>query len=266
MKRNLIILWGLAAIVTLLWPARGLAVPKDVVFYNDAVVGPDDLYSVVTVYDSPPETTTIEFYGHAHGLLMNDSSTLNIYEGGGFSWDGQQLYTQFKLYDNSIVNVYTGSGFYGGTRAFLCLYDSGMVNVMGGQVDSLLSLANSSTLNLYEGQLSLGFNLQDYSTLNAYGGKIETFLGNITVPSTAIVNIYGYGFEYNPEGRWRCLGDDCWWESKLTGYTFDGKPFTYWGIPDPTTHPNINLIPEPNTLVVFGLGAIAVLRNQRLMN
>ena len=126
-----------------------------------------------------------------------------------------------------------------------------MVNVKGGQVDSLLQLADISTLNLYEGQLSLGFNLLDFSTLNVYGGSIGTFLGNNTVSTTAIVNIYGYGFEYNTEGRWYCLGDVCWWESKLTGYTLQGEPFTYWGIPDPTTHPNIHLIPEPSTLVLL---------------
>lgn len=263
MKRKLILSFAAMAIVVLLCADKAHSVFKDVVFYDDAIVESDEQYQHVTVYDSPPETTTIEFYGRGYGLFMNDSSTLNIYQGGGFLWDGQELYAQFKLYETSNVNVYIGGGFYGGTAALLYLHDYGTVNVKGGQVDSLLSLADSSTLNLYEGELSLGFNLQDYSTLNAYGGKIGTFLGNSTVPSTAIVNIYGYGFEYNSEGRWCCLEDICWWESKLTGYTFNGKPFTYWGIPDPSMNPNVRLIPEPSTIWILVSGAIAVLRKQR---
>ena len=263
MKRKMIFSCAVMAIVVLLCADKAHSVLKDVVFYDDAVVGSSEQYRYVTVYDSPPETTTIEFYGGGNGLFMNDSSTLNIYQGGWFSWDGQELYAQFKFYDTSTVNVHIGGGFYGGTAAFLYLYDSGTVNVKGGQVDSLLQLDDISTLNLYEGQLSLGFNLLDFSKLNVYGGSIGTFLGNNTVSTTAIVNFYGYGFEYNPEGRERCFENECWWESKLTGYTLDGKPFTYWGIPDPTTHPNIHLIPEPGTVVVLGLGVIAVLRKQR---
>jgi len=282
MKRKLIILWGLAAIVTLLWPARGLAVPKDVVFYNDAVVGSSEQYRYVTVYDSPPETTTIEFYGYAsridthdssnvnmyegalsYGLITHDSSSINIYNCGSFgeNFGGYE----FNLNNSSVVNVYEGGGFYGGSGSLLYLYDVSTLNLDGGVINSFLFLNNSSTVNLYDGQILIGFALKDGSTLNAFGGHIDTFWANSSIQPMANLNIYGYDFEYETEGRWEYVDEpsDGWWVSNLSGYTLNGEPFTYWGIPDPATHPNINLIPEPGTILLLGLGVLGVLRDRR---
>jgi len=46
----------------------------------------------------------------------------------------------------------------------------------------------------------------------------------------------------------------------LTGYSFEGDPIDLWGLPDPATHDNINLIPEPMTLFLLGLGSLGLLR------
>lgn len=268
MKRKLIILWGLAAIVTLLWPARGLAVPKDVVFYNDAVVGPDELYSVVTVYDSPPETTTIEFYGRGAYLMMNDSAVLNLRGEGWFgrrNWDGFPP-TESKLYDSSTVNVYERAGFGSGIEAFLDLYDFSTLNIKGGVVDAVCRAYGTSTVDIYDGLFSLALWPYDHSIVNVYGGIVDAYFCNTPVPVTAMVNIYGYDFKYNPQGRWMPPmepGGEGWWISKLTAYGFDGTPITYWGLPDPATQSNINLIPEPGTVVLLGLGAIVLFKKTR---
>jgi hypothetical protein len=269
MKRKLIILWGLAAIVTLLWPAKGLAVPKDVVFYNDAVVGPDELYSVVTVYDSPPETTTIEFYGRGVYLMMNDSAVLNLRGEGWFGrrnwWDGFPP-TESKLYDSSTVNIYEEAGFGSGIEAFLDLYDFSTLNIKGGVVDAVCRAYGTSTVDISDGLFSLALWLYDRSTVNVYGGTIDTYLANTSVPLTSTVNIYGYDFKYNHQGRWMPPmepGGDGWWISKLTGYGFDGTPITYWGLPDPATNPNIHLIPEPATVLLLGLGGFCLLKNMQ---
>jgi hypothetical protein len=219
MNRKLILLSGFLAIIILFYTPTAQAILTDVIFYDDTVVGSDESYNSVTVYDSTPETTTIEFYGYADYLITNDSSTVNIHGGG---WIFEQYGEvpsppiESKLYDSSTVNVYEGGGFGGGTGTFLDLYDSSTLNVHGGYISWFSGVHDSAIFNIYDGEAQ-SVQPYNYSTLNVYGGTMETW-GNINVPSTSTVNIYGYGFYYNPEGRWCCMGDLCWWESKLTGY------------------------------------------------
>jgi hypothetical protein len=98
----------------------------DVVFYNDAVVTSDEHYDSVTVYDTPPRRTTIEFYGQGEYLIMYDSSTLNLHEGGklesfGGGWN--------RLYDSSTLNVFQGAKIGAGSAANMDIYDSSTLNV-----------------------------------------------------------------------------------------------------------------------------------------
>jgi len=281
MKRKLIFLAGFAVIVVV-FCAGGIQGNTVKIFYSDGVIQQGESYERVEVYDTPPSHTTVNMTGGHVGrspdvdtglhtydasivnisggiveyLHTYNSSTVNVYNGGSF---GENFgdYT-FELYDSSTVNVYEGGGLYGGSGTRLILYDSGTLNISGGQVSSLLFTKDSSIVNLYDGELLFGFDMFDESILNIYGGYVDTFLGNSFAAPGATVNIYGYGFEYNPEGRWRCFEDVCWWESKLIGYTFDGKPFTYWGIPDPSTNPNIHLILEPATFFLLGAGGLVM--------
>jgi hypothetical protein len=286
MKRKMIFSCATMAIVVLLW---GSIVCGNTVkiFYSDGVIQQGESYDRVEVYDTPPSHTTVNINGGYVGrspdvdtglytydasivnisggiveyLHTHNSSTVNVCKEGRFGANFGD-YT-FELYDSSTVNVYEGGGFAGGSGARLTLYDSGILNISGGHVSLLLFTRDSSIVNLYGGDLFFGFDMFDESILNIYGGYVDTFLWNSTATPGALVNIYGYGFEYNTEGRWCCLEEDCWWESKLIGYTFDGKPFTYWGIPDPTTHPNINLIPEPGTFFLLGAGGLLLIRKRR---
>ena len=238
------------------------AIQEDVVFYNDAVVTSNEQYRSVTIYDSPPETTTIDFYGQGGYLTMYDSSTLNLLEGAMFlssdypSWN--------RLYDSSTLNVYERAQMGGGSGAGIDMYDSSTLNIYGGTLWLFLQTYDSSTVNLYGGiidSMSIGFG--GNSILNVYAGYVSAWVGDIQVEQTATVNIYGYGFEYNPYGKWMLPipeGEDGRWVSELTGYSFEGDPIDLWGLPDPATHDNINLIPEPMTLFLLGLGSLGLLR------
>ena len=230
-------------------------------FYYGAVIGSSEPYDSVCVYDTPPETTTIDFYGRYDYLVMNDSSTINIYEGGVF-W--QQMDSKSKLFNSSTANSYKGGAFLGGSGAFIDIYDSSTLNVYGGSIHSFLFAYNSSTVNLYDGSL-FHIDVFDYSTLNIYSGYVGTFMNNYYVPSTATVNIYGYDFKYDPEAFWAYIPEtgEGWWISLLLGYGFDGNTIIYSGLPDPKTHDNINLIPEPATLLLLGLGSLALLGKHR---
>lgn len=179
-------------------------------------------------------------YLHTHNL-----STANISGGfvGNWLWRGDDL---VSANDRSVINVYDGAHLTGGSSGFFQLYDSSILNVHGGDIGVILILNGFSVANIYNGNLFYCASIQNYSTVNVFGGYIGTFISNLPVPETAMVNIYGYGFHYNPKAFWGYMGDpnDGWWVSKLTGYGCDGRPITYWGLPDLSTHPNINLIPD----------------------
>ena len=236
------------------------AIQEDVVFYNDAVVTSDERYDSVTIYDSPPETTTIEFYGQGEYLTMYDSSTLNLYNGSEIKGG-----TYHKLYNSSTVNVYEGALIGLGSGILMDMYDSSTLNIYGGTVGLFLYTHDSSTVNLYAGLLGISY-IFDSSTVNVYAGHVEDWIHNIVVEPTATVNIYGYGFEYTPYGYWMepigGIGEG-WWITKLTGYSFNGAPIIIEGLPDPATNDNINLIPEPTTVLLLGLGGLALLRKPR---
>ena len=251
-----------ALVVTILVEVN-MAVPaiqEDVVFYNDVVVTSNEQYRSVTIYDSPPETTTIDFYGWAMWLTMYDSSTLNLYNGSEIKGGDHH-----KLYNSSTVNVYEGALIGLGSGILMDMYDSSTLNIYGGTVGLFLYTHDSSIVNLYTGLLGINY-IGDNSTVNIYAGHVEDWIENIDVEPTATVNIYGYGFEYTPYGYWMeppgGIGQG-WWISKITGYGFDGDPIIIEGLPDPATHENINLIPEPMTFLLLGLGGLALLRKRR---
>jgi hypothetical protein len=254
MKREIVVVM-LAMVLFGVSPAW----PVNAVFRHDYVVAGGESYDSVTVYEAPDERTTIEFYGLADYLTMHDSSTLNLHKGGKFESFGDG---QSTLYDSSTLNVFEGAAIGAGSAANMDIYDSSTLNIYGGMVELLFCAHDSSTINLDDGSLGLLAGVADNSILNVYGGSIDVFLSNISVSPTATVNIYGSAFEYTAHGRWMppiMDENDGWWVSQLTGYGFDGDPITLWGLPDPDTHDNINLIPEPGTLLLLGLGSAGLL-------
>ena len=113
----------------------------DVDFYSDAKIEDGDVYTNVFVYDTPPDTTTLDMYG---GSVAG-----------------------FVTYDSSIVNIYGGEVWWG-----LATYNLSTVNIYGGSVKCEgLIVGHSSTLNVYGGSLLVGNSpvFDPASTVNIYG-------------------------------------------------------------------------------------------------
>ena len=148
----------------------------DVDFYSDATLEIGDVYNVVSVYDTPPDHTTIDMFGGSiNKLRIYDSSTVNVY-GGEILWS-------IESYNGSTVNVYGGEILWS-----VISRDSSAVNIYGGIINfESLFVINSSTLNIYGGDLLVG---------NSPGFS-----------ESSTVNIYGYGFEYEARSLTGLLSD-----------------------------------------------------------
>ena len=111
----------------------------DVDFYSDAIIGPGDIFDVVTVYDTPPDNTIVHMFGGSvYRFRTYGSSTVNIHGGeleqGGVTWE------------SSTMNIYGGTVMLDGPL----FTDSSTLNIYGGDVRMGAPYAeNSSTINIY---------------------------------------------------------------------------------------------------------------------
>ena len=257
-------------------------------FTTDGVIQEGDVYETVSVYDTPPAHTTLnmtggtvgDYYDTESGLYAYDASQINISGGevlhlhttdssevnitGGAVGAGHALFSYTESHETSIINVCEGGSFVGGSLTQLILFDSSILNVFGGRVDALVGLGDSSTINIFSGHaLHIGTSADSIGVVSVYGGTIDSFRTNTYIADTATVNIYGCDVVYDANGQWIQPPDkDGWWMSKLTGIGLDGEEITWWGLPDPATHPNINIIPEPSSSMLWMLGALGLLQTK----
>ena len=230
---------------------------EDITFYWSGVIGSEESYDTVYVYDIniPPfllVQTIVDVYGYAHNLYTYDSSAVNLLGDGGFFyniylyhsstlnfcggfWGGDVGY--LFAHNSSTVNIYDGiAGFTSMDMVLMC--DSSTANIYGGSSCAIILCEDSSTFNVYDGELNC-LSLSETSTANIFGGDIG-FPWGLGLDSSALVNIYGHSFAYDPQAEW--WGGS--WLSRLTGFGCDGTAISIWDIPDPCTHSNINLIPD----------------------
>jgi hypothetical protein len=159
----------------------------------------------------------------------------------------------------------------GGTvTSNLTLYDTCKINMSGGSIGLLgqgyqsscnIEISGTSNINNFyisnstNATVSNGtFNNLDVSTsgnVDLSGGSITDYLIVYTK-----INIHGYGFNYNSESGAYDGG-------QLTGFWLDDTPFVidlknYGGGDEPiySTYDNLNLVPEPATLVMLSLGGL----------
>ena len=171
------------------------------------------------------------------------------------------------LYDTSIFNLHNGQivGYFSG----IDIGHLSTINVLGGVIDKSsdfvvhgnanfdggsitagrLKTYEDSIVTLTGGFLNLGM-LEIHGELNIYGGMLDIEDNGGT---DGVVNIYGYDFTYIP------TGDPFWGGGTLTGYLLDNNPFIIKGLSQ-NEFENFNLIPEPMTVLLLGLGGVFLRR------
>jgi len=217
----------------LLIPFQLYGVPDDKIFTSSGHILPGEEWGNVRIYNDG--TLVNMLGGHVDSMGTYNASMLNVTAG---------YVSTLEAHESSIANI--SGGYVHGAHAL----EQAVVNFFNNASAVTIGAGDYGTLSMIGGTAdNVG---ASYSgTLNLYGGIINRHLG---ASREAVVNIYGYGFNYDPLGGAYDGG-------QLTGFWLDDTAFTIdlYGI---ETYSHVNLIPEPATILLFGLGGLMLTKRR----
>lgn len=124
--------------------------------------------------------------------------------------------------------------------------DSTVVEMTGGSVGQMV-VSDSSVLNVIDGNIAGVLSVEDTAIVNLRGGDIA----ELFAVESSVINLYGYDVVHETSG-----GE--WGDGKITGKWDDGREFDislynseYFGN---DTFLHVNILPEPATLILLGVG------------
>lgn len=200
-----------------------------------------DINDSVNIYDGPgPNPTIVNVVTNgsiADWLSVDDNSIVNITGGliGTYLWS----------YGSSQVNLSDGA-----IGRNLIAQQNSDILITGGMIGGQLQALQNSSIFMSDGAIGGWLSAGDNGEIAVYGGVLN---GDISVYDNGVINIYGSGFNYP-------LGSISDLSGILTGTLSNGNPlYVDFNI---NNNGVINIVPEPATLLLFGLGAF-VLRKKR---
>jgi len=129
------------------------------------------------------------------------------------------------------------------------MYNDCTLDIFGGDIGRLATF--DMTLTNWHGGSMIELWMNDNSIANIYGGLLNRF----DPGENAALNLFAYDVQYHPTGGYWNGG---WIEGK---YCSDDTYFDF-DIPGQYAISHINIVPEPTTLMLFGLGGL-FLRKKR---
>jgi hypothetical protein len=133
----------------------------------------------------------------------------------------------------------------GGSMWKLELTNLATSNIYSGDIE-LLTLNHNTFVNIYSSDVNF-LAIQDYTVVNIHGGTLNYF----AAVESSLAYLYAYDVNYHSSGG---LGGEGWIEGK---YISNDTPFSFSFYND-VSYSHINIVPEPTTLLLMGLGAIIV--------
>ena len=232
----------------------------DIDFYEDGVIEIGDVYRNVSVYDTPPDHTTVDMTGGIVDLIATyDESTINISEGTINTLNSYQsskinLFGISSTYwitanDNSQIKIFDDAWL----AADLFIRNSASAEISGGYFNGMIGVENSGTISVTGGDIDR-ISVEGFGTVNLTGGFVKE---DLTAADSGIINIYGYSlFKSTTGGIWDYGFVSGEWQN---GETFEVSLY------DSETYSHVLLheIPEPGTLFLLGLGSLLLRRKNR---
>ena len=191
-------------------------------------------------------TNLLGFNENSQAIISGGSiKKLRAWDSSNITVSGGSIDSYLYAHHNSQVNISDGS------KGYLGAFQDSKVNISGGSVVGQLIVDDNSTVNIIGGTV---------------GGILYTYLNGIiylngtgfAVNATPLVN----GAKLSEFGTLIENGDLDYYTGTITGTLADGVDLdntfeiyntgTYEGIAD------IIIIPEPTTLLLFGLGGLAL--------
>ena len=147
--------------------------------------------------------------------------------------------------DYGIVNVYndTSLDMTGGDIIDLSCYNQTSFDMFSGTVLRLDAL-DSSIINIYDGVIGQHLDTFGMSRVSLYGGLINDY---ISAGESSEVHIYGTDFVFTPSGS----------SYFVSGYWENNTPFNIYLRGDTYSRVTTHIIPEPTSILLFGLGVLA---------
>lgn len=195
-------------------------------------------------------TSTVNiFSGNINFLQTNDASTTNIFGGSVFYFETSDVDISDGIQKGSTVSIS------GGTVGELNTNNTSIVGIFGGIV---------GILNVHGTPLYAGYNAVNisggsvgvlaptgYSSVNIFDGSIQSLIAR----SHSITTFAGKNFILG-DGL-SLIGNELFGTGTLSGQWLDGSLWTTEIAQNDSTA-TIILIPEPATLLLFGLGGVMI--------
>ena len=228
MKTKLLLL---IAVIVLLTGGQADALP-DKIFTSSGQILPGEEWNLVYIYND--DTIVDMLGGSADWIATYDASTLNVVDGSA----------DIEAFDYSTVHISGGSlGIVrSSASSTLSFSDS-------ASADSIRS-ANFATTTI-TGGTTVDISVVDSAVVGLYGGTITDY---ISAYDSSTINIYGYDLVKTSAGGLYGYG-------QVNGYLADDTYFSV-DLYNTDAYSHINLVPEPCTLVLVGVGALLVRRKK----